>query len=76
VAKERASAVFVEHLTKEGKECASGLWFDTPETRKVVEPNRPLWQVQSYDPLTISPSILCMRCGDHGFIRNGKWEAA
>lgn len=29
----------------------------------------------STDPLTISPSLLC-RCGDHGFIRDGKWVAA
>jgi hypothetical protein len=26
--------------------------------------------------LTLSPSLLCMRCGDHGFIRNGKWVKA
>jgi hypothetical protein len=33
------------------------------------------WQVESWDPLTLSPSLLC-GCGDHGFIRGGKWVRA
>lgn len=46
------------------------------------------WDVESYEPLTISPSLLCRahvrvngeatmtECGDHGFIRNGMWVKA
>lgn len=34
------------------------------------------WDLVSESPLTLSPSILCRACGDHGFIRNGKWERA
>lgn len=34
------------------------------------------WDVSQRDPLTLSPSILCRACGNHGFIRNGKWEKA
>lgn len=34
------------------------------------------WAVESEEPLTLSPSILCRACGDHGFIRNGKWVRA
>ncbi len=26
--------------------------------------------------LTISPSLLCRTCGNHGFIRDGKWVPA
>lgn len=26
--------------------------------------------------LTISPSILCLDCGAHGFVRNGRWVKA
>lgn len=26
--------------------------------------------------LTLAPSILCKTCGDHGFIREGRWVAA
>lgn len=34
-----------------------------------------VWQVQSLEPLTVSPSLLC-HCGDHGFIQNGRWVRA
>jgi len=37
---------------------------------------RPKWQISSWDPLTISPSLLQRDCGDHGFIREGKWVRA
>jgi hypothetical protein len=36
----------------------------------------PSWKVESEEPLTLSPSILCRACGDHGFIREGKWVKA
>lgn len=36
----------------------------------------PQWDVVSEEPLTLSPSLLCRRCGSHGFIRNGVWEEA
>jgi len=31
------------------------------------------WTVESEQPLTLSPSLLCRTCGHHGFIRDGKW---
>lgn len=31
-----------------------------------------VWQIESWEPLTLSPSLLC-HCGDHGFIRGGRW---
>ena len=34
------------------------------------------WDVESLQPLTISPSLLCRICGNHGFIRNGVWVPA
>lgn len=37
---------------------------------------RPRWRVESQDPLTLSPSILCRTCGNHGFIREGRWVPA
>lgn len=39
----------------------------------------PAWELVSKDPLTISPSILCVPphgCGIHGFITDGKWVPA
>ena len=37
--------------------------------------NRTTWTLESMDPLTLSPSLLCV-CGDHGFIREGGWVDA
>ncbi len=34
------------------------------------------WTVVSADPLHLEPSILCTVCGDHGFIRDGRWVPA
>lgn len=34
------------------------------------------WVVVHAEPLTVSPSIMCMKCGTHGWIRDGKWVNA
>jgi len=34
------------------------------------------WDLISYDPLELSPSLLCRSCGHHGWIRNGNWVPA
>jgi hypothetical protein len=34
------------------------------------------WKVESWDPLTLSPSLLCRLCGRHGFLRENKWVDA
>lgn len=37
----------------------------------------PMWEVRSWVPLHIEPSLQSYcPCGDHGFIRNGKWVRA
>ena len=48
--------------------------MDGPVTSQIF-PAGARWQVQSTEPLTLSPSIPC-HCGDHGFIRDGRWVAA
>jgi hypothetical protein len=57
--------------------CEGGIVFDTPTTQVLdaMHGASARWQVESWDPLTISPSVLC-DCGDHGFIRAGRWVAA
>lgn len=46
------------------------------------EPGYQTWTVECWEPLTCSPSLLCKApagsgtCGDHGYIRNGKWVRA
>lgn len=40
-----------------------------------------VWDVLSMEPLHLEPSVLCKAptgdgvCGDHGYIRGGRWEA-
>lgn len=74
------------HRRQDGTLCHGAITFDTPEVRAVMAvrgEERNVWQVESWDPLTISPSVLCCfpldgggTCGDHGFIRAGRWVRA
>ena len=69
---ERAGAM-IGHKKPDDSECWGHVHFDIPAVRQAF-PNAAVWQVASWEPLTISPSVLCTICGDHGFIRNGRWE--
>ena len=69
----------IYHLNDKGEECRGFIYFDTPEIRKIPGiSNGAMWQIISWEPLTISPSLLCRspNCSDHGFIREGKWVKA
>jgi hypothetical protein len=68
-------AAIVEHQTPTGEECAGGVTFDGEIARR-IEPGKAMWTVESWESLTLSPSLLCMRCGDHGFVRDGRWVVA
>jgi len=65
----------ISHLKPDGSSCTSGINFDLPVMRQIF-PEQACWKVESWEPLTLSPSILCTLCGDHGFIRNGQWVKA
>jgi len=52
--------------------CYSGVTFHGPVQERIA-PEDSMWTVESLDPLTLSPSLLCRACGDHGFIRAGRW---
>ncbi len=64
----------VAHKKPDGSLCEGSITFDTPLSR-ANGTKVPLWQVHSWEPLTLSPSLLC-HCGDHGFIRGGRWVRA
>jgi len=64
----------ITHLNPAGEPCEGCVTFDGPVAQR-VSPKTPKWTVESWEPLTISPSVLC-QCGDHGFIRDGKWVSA
>lgn len=74
----RLGLYYWHHRLDNGKPCQGFIFFDLPvvhEKYKAAE-STPVWQVESWDPLTLSPSLLCRRCGDHGFIRGGSWVPA
>lgn len=55
-------------------ECAAAITFAGEVQRQVI-PDAVTWTVESWEPLTLSASLLC-HCGDHGFIRDGRWVSA
>lgn len=70
--------LLIFHYSKDparaGKWCAGCVTF-AGEIQREISPNSVTWEVESWEPLTISPSVLCS-CGDHGFIRQGGWIPA
>jgi hypothetical protein len=47
------------------------IMFDHGEAYAHLFPNRPRWQVLSWEPLTLTPSIATGCC--HGYITEDKW---
>lgn len=68
--------VLVTHKKPDGSYCSSFATFDGPQQRKERGVGGHFWQVHSIEPLTLSPSLLCKICSDHGFIREGRWVPA
>lgn len=76
---------FVKSLDRAGQWIAITEWHKNPEGRlcggwvpfnvvsEYILPGTPKWEVKSLDPLHLEPSLLC-GCGNHGWIRNGRWE--
>lgn len=71
----RPGGLIEYHRTPDGRECGVSVLFDLDGVRNAF-PDRPVWTVQSLEPLTLTPSILCRRCGHHGWIKDGRWRPA
>lgn len=69
----------VWHLKPDDSPCYGFIHFDTPDIRRVFGGDS-FWTVESWEPLTVNPSLLCTLskggCGDHGWIKQGKWVKA
>lgn len=68
----RPCGMTFEHTTAPGAgvKCESGGWI--PFSHHSANG----WTLVSDEPLELSPSLLCTRCGRHGFVRGGKWVEA
>lgn len=58
-----------------GEPCAGSIYIEHAE-RPDGHPDHPRWRLTEGTPeapLTLEPSILCRSCGNHGWIRGGKW---
>ena len=66
--------LLVKHSNSDGNPCMGGVVFEGPVADE-VSPDAQKWAVESWMPLTLSPSLLCS-CGDHGFLREGQWIPA
>lgn len=70
----KAGAIVGHQRPDDGSYCEGAVTFDVPAMR--AQGREKLWSVESFEPLTLSPSLLCTECGDHGFIRAGRWVRA
>lgn len=66
--------LFIRHPNKNGQYCHSAMYFEGTEYTKHYKTTT--WKVEKWEPLTITPSIKCLTCQDHGFITDGKWVPA
>jgi hypothetical protein len=59
---------------RDGKRCAGYCHF-AGKPRQYDDGGKAQWVVQSLEPLTMTPSVVC-HCGFHGWVRDGKWVPA
>lgn len=72
---ERYAMTIYHKRPDNGQPCAGAVTFAGAVQREIEPDKVHVWAVESWDPLTIAPSVLC-GCGDHGFIREGRWVRA
>lgn len=62
------------HKKPNGSDCLGSIFWDATFQ---TDPNK-LWTLENGDRehITVSPSLACGICGDHGFIKDGKWIKA
>lgn len=66
----------IEHKRNDGTLCDGFIPFKGRAWDRSFNGKISSWDVINDDPLTLSPSVLCRACGDHGFVRQGKWVRA
>ncbi|MEY5099599.1 MAG: hypothetical protein RJA36_2318 [Pseudomonadota bacterium] len=70
------SGCSIAHKKPDGSDCDGWIAFAGRSWARAFNGNIAAWTVESENPLTLSPSVACRACGDHGFVRNGRWVRA
>ena len=67
-------ALFWEHdCVQEGKDAFHSRGILRSDKYGRLDAPSPEWTIVSEEPLTVSPSILCLACNTHGFFTDGVW---
>jgi hypothetical protein len=67
----------VAHNKPDGSRCNGFITIKgSAWDREFNDPEVASWEMSQVDPITLTPSLLCRVCGDHGFVREGKWVPA
>lgn len=67
--------IFFIHKDKDGEQCVETYDLKpADDTHQYADDGK--WHIASTDPdkLTMMPSIICTKCGEHGYIRDGRWS--
>lgn len=71
---EKRVGASIAHSKPDGTPCDGWIAFAGRAWAKSFEPGSiATWDVVQDEPLTLTPSVLCRACGDHGHVTNGKW---
>lgn len=62
------------HKDKSGNWCVGWVSFNGSKWHASFNGKLDGWDVVKADPLTLSPSIKCRVCGNHGRIIEGQWR--
>lgn len=70
--RDRYTGMLYRHECKGGR-MDQEILFDLPWNHTEQHSGKEKWRVETWEPLTISPSLGCTSCGLHGWIRDGTW---
>jgi hypothetical protein len=66
----------IVHQAADGSKCQGWISFEGRAWANSFNGSIATWKVEQDEPITLSPSIACRVCGDHGYVRDGKWVKA
>jgi len=74
---ELSGGIAIHNRPDTGEQCVGGyISFTGHSWAREFDGEIETWELIQKDPLTLTPSLLCTVCGDHGFITNGLWVKA